>query len=43
MTIYFLDSSAIGKRYMTEVGSDTVLLAAAVAEGFVTDNPLVHP
>jgi hypothetical protein len=44
MTVYFMDSSAIGKRYMLETGSAWItMLTAAAAEGFATDNPLLHP
>ncbi len=35
MTTYFLDSSAIGKRYMTEVGSPWVRSLVAPAAGHV--------
>lgn len=35
MTIYFLDSSAIGKRYMTEIGSTWVRTLAAPTAGHV--------
>ena len=35
MTTYFLDSSAIGKRYMTEVGSTWVRSLVAPAAGHV--------
>jgi predicted nucleic acid-binding protein len=35
MTVYFLDSSAIGKRYMTEVGSTWVKTLVAPVAGHV--------
>ena len=35
MTVYFMDSSAISKRYMTEIGSVWVRSLAAPAAGHV--------
>lgn len=35
MTVYFLDSSAIGKRYMAEVGSTWITALAVPAAGHV--------
>jgi hypothetical protein len=55
VSIYFLDSSALVKRYAQEQGinqslptltliaADRDLLAAAASEGLPTDDPNQHP
>jgi hypothetical protein len=54
MTAYFLDSSALIKRYVIETGTNWVssitdsragngLLTAAAAEGLTIDDPNAHP
>ncbi len=41
MAAYFLDRSALVKRYV-RVTADNDLLAAGAAEGLTTDNPNSH-
>jgi predicted nucleic acid-binding protein len=42
MSCYYLDASALVKRYVNEVGSQWILNIAATAEGLAVDNPNEH-